>query len=141
MELPPDTILVPVDFSDESLAAVDVALAIAEAPSRVHVVHVLAEMQAADPGVVWQTMDNELRRRHATQALRDRLAESRHEDLQIVVEFGDPGVRIAALAEEMDADLIVMPSHGRTGFERLVIGSVAERVVRLAHCAVLVLRN
>ena len=44
-------------------------------------------------------------------------------------------------ADEWGADLIVMPSHGRSGVKRLLIGSVAERVVRLAHCPVLVLRD
>ena len=48
---------------------------------------------------------------------------------------------ITELAAELKADLIVLPSHGRTGLKRLLIGSVAERVVRLAHCPVLVLRS
>jgi nucleotide-binding universal stress UspA family protein len=56
------------------------------------------------------------------------------------VRFGDPGREIAAHAEELHAELIVMPSHGRTGLSRLFIGSVAERVVRLAHCPVLILK-
>ena len=56
------------------------------------------------------------------------------------VRFGDPGREIAAFAESQHADLIVMPSHGRTGLSRILIGSVAERVVRLAHCPVLILK-
>ncbi len=47
----------------------------------------------------------------------------------------------AAGAKKIDADLIVMPSHGRTGLKRLLIGSVAERVVRMAKCPVMVLRR
>ena len=47
----------------------------------------------------------------------------------------------ASFAQEKHAELIVIPSHGRTGITRLLIGSVAERVVRLAHCPVLVLRK
>jgi nucleotide-binding universal stress UspA family protein len=57
------------------------------------------------------------------------------------VAFGDPGQRITAYAEEVGADVIVMPSHGRTGLKRLLLGSVAERVLRLAHCPVLVLKS
>ena len=52
-----------------------------------------------------------------------------------------PATEIAKYAEEHHTDLIVLPSHGRTGLARLMIGSVAERVVRLAHCPVLVIRE
>ena len=141
MQFPPQTVLVPVDFSDESFAAVDTALQIAAAPASVHVVHVLPEMQTADPGVVWQAMDVEIRRKHASAELRNRLAGESHQRVQVTIEFGDPGYRISAFAQNLGADLIVMPSHGRTGLKRIMIGSVAERVVRLAHCPVLVLRH
>ena len=61
--------------------------------------------------------------------------------VNLEIEFGDAGYRIADHAKQLNADLIVMPSHGRSGITRLLIGSVAERVVRLAHCPVLVLRG
>jgi len=61
--------------------------------------------------------------------------------LQIDILFGDAGHEIAKLAERQGAELIVLPSHGRTGIKRLLIGSVAERVVRLAHCPVLILSS
>jgi nucleotide-binding universal stress UspA family protein len=48
---------------------------------------------------------------------------------------------IAEYAKKKKADLIVVPSLGQTGLKRLLIGSVAERVVRLAHCPMLVLPN
>ena len=48
---------------------------------------------------------------------------------------------IADFAQEKKAELIVLPSHGRTGLTRLLLGSVAEKVVRLAHCPVLVLKK
>ncbi len=51
-----------------------------------------------------------------------------------------PAARSPRFAEQLHAELIVMPSHGRTGLSRLFIGSVAERVVRLAHCPVLILK-
>jgi nucleotide-binding universal stress UspA family protein len=57
------------------------------------------------------------------------------------VVFGAPAEEIAQFAQRDQSELIVLPSHGRTGLARLMIGSVAERVVRLAHCPVLVLRN
>ena len=55
--------------------------------------------------------------------------------------IGDPGSEITKLAKEVGAHLIIMPSHGRTGISRLLLGSVAERVLRLSHCPVLVLRG
>jgi len=51
-----------------------------------------------------------------------------------------PAEEIAALAAEVGAQLIVVGTHGRRGVRRLVLGSVAESVVRLAHCSVLVVR-
>ncbi|HBE68502.1 MAG TPA: hypothetical protein DDW52_10180, partial [Planctomycetaceae bacterium] len=53
---------------------------------------------------------------------------------------GDPGQITADRADELGAELIVVGSHGRTGLSRLVLGSTAERVTRLAHCAVLVVK-
>jgi nucleotide-binding universal stress UspA family protein len=53
---------------------------------------------------------------------------------------GSPASEIVRLASEGSFDLVVVGTHGRAGFRRLVLGSVAERVVREAHCPVLVVR-
>jgi len=135
------SIVVPFDFSDYSVAALDTALEIADEDSKIHVVHVLPELHVADPGVVWQTIDNDNRAKHATQEMRKRLAETKYKDVIFQVEFGDAGHRIKEFAERVNCELIVMSSHGRTGIKRMLIGSVAERVVRLSHCPVLVLRS
>ena len=58
-----------------------------------------------------------------------------------VVESGPPKDRIVEYAIENDIDLIVMGTHGRTGLGRLVMGSVAEAVVRKAECPVLALKS
>ena len=139
--LPKQKVVVPIDFSDESLAAVDEALQLVESPAAITVVHILPELSVADPGVVWQTIDNENRRSHTEEAIRERLGGEKYAGLRIEVDFGDPGYRIAEFARKWGAELIVIPSHGRTGVQRLLIGSVAERVLRLAHCPVLVLRS
>ena len=70
-----------------------------------------------------------------------RLATEGQDSVSTDVVIGDPGHEITTLAERAGADLIVLNSHGRTGLKRLLIGSVAERVIRLAHCPVLVLRS
>lgn len=54
---------------------------------------------------------------------------------------GDPAMEIVRLAEELGADLIVMGTHGRTGLQRLLMGSVAEAVVRRATCPVLTFKE
>ena len=139
--LPRETVVVPIDFSDDSFAAIDVALEMGDDPARLHVVHVLPILEANDPGVIWHLIDDESRSEHAAQALKKGLADRGHQRSQVTICFGDPGHEIAQYAEQIDAGLIVVASHGKSGFTRLLIGSVADRVVRLAHCAVLVLKR
>lgn len=134
-------VLVPVDFSDESFAAVDSALELVEDASNVAVVYVLQDLSPMEPGEIWNTIDPESRIQHATKSLRERLADKKYEGLRVEVVIGDPGHEITNVAERDAVDLIVIPSHGRTGLKRMLIGSVAERVVRLSHCPVMVLRS
>jgi len=54
--------------------------------------------------------------------------------------MGDPGIEALRVARRVRANLIVMATHGRKGFRRLILGSVAERVVREAPCPVLTIR-
>jgi nucleotide-binding universal stress UspA family protein len=138
---PKRTVVVPVDFSDDSLAAVDTALELVADPSGVQVVHVLPEASMMDPDPVWLEIDNANRSDRTIDALRQRLPGERYEKLPIEIEFGDPGYRIADFAHRIGAELIVIPSHGRTGLGRMLLGSVTERVIRLSHCPVLVLRK
>jgi nucleotide-binding universal stress UspA family protein len=139
--LPKRNVVAPVDFSAQSFAAVDQALELVASPADLHLIHVLPVVIPADPGVVWTAIDDESRRRHARLALQERLSDPKYQGVQLQVELGDPGHEIADYAQRIGADLIVVSSHGRTGLTRLLIGSVAERVVRLAHCPVLVLKH
>jgi nucleotide-binding universal stress UspA family protein len=138
---PKDRIVVPVDFSDDSFAAVKVAVSLARSPSGVHLVHVLHDIAAVEPGEVWLTVDHEARRRHADLAIQERLAKEQISGVTVHITLGDPGHEIADYAQENSAELIVMPSHGRSGIKRLLLGSVTERTLRLAHCPILVLRK
>jgi nucleotide-binding universal stress UspA family protein len=93
-----------------------------------------------DPGVVWDSWNDAERIQHAKDALTERLgADFREARLEVAI--GDPAHEITDRATKQGADLIVLSYHGRTGAARLFIGSVAERVVRHAHCPVLVLRE
>lgn len=136
-----DTVVVPVDFSEESFAAVDTALRAANRAADVHVIHVIPELNSSEPGVVWQEINNESRTQHAIEALREKLADPKYKHVQINIQIGDAGYRIAEFAKDVKAELIVIPSHGRTGLAHMLLGSVAERVLRLSHCPVLVLRD
>ncbi len=139
--LPKQKIVVPVDFSEDSFNAIDTALELVAGPGSLHIVYVLPVFDPAEPDVVWSTVNDETRRRHGEQALRERLSDAKYKGVNLHVLFGEPGHRITELAGSEGAELIVLSSHGRTGISRLLIGSVAEKVVRLAHCPVLVLRK
>jgi nucleotide-binding universal stress UspA family protein len=134
-------VLVPVDFSDKSFAAVDSALDLVKSASDITVVYILPDLSPMEPGEIWHTVDPESRMQHAVKALRERLADEKYKGIHFDVAIGDPGHEITKIAEREKTELIVLPSHGRTGLKRMLIGSVAERVVRLAHCPVLVLRT
>ncbi len=139
--LPKRTVVVPVDFSEDAFTAVDTALELVAGPANVHVVYVLPIFDPAEPDVVWSTINDETRRQHAEQALHERLNEAKYQGLNFHVQFGEPGHKITELASQLSAELMVLSSHGRTGLSRLLLGSVAEKVIRLAHCPVLVLRK
>jgi nucleotide-binding universal stress UspA family protein len=58
----------------------------------------------------------------------------------IHVRIGNPADQVVRLAADVEADLVVVGTHGRRGVQRFLLGSVAERVLRLSHCPVLVVR-
>lgn len=139
--VPKGCVVVPYDFSEQSAHALEVARDLVADLTKIHVINVLPIITIAEPGVVWDVVDNHARVQDVERAFRERLAPAAFQKVDFYVAFGDPGREIAAYAERLKADLIVMPSHGRSGLGRMLIGSVAERVVRLAHCPVLVLRG
>ena len=139
--LPRQIVVVPVDFSDDSFAALETARELVDDPAHLHVVHVLPILEANDPGVIWHMIDDESRCQHAAEALKKELADRGYQRSQVAIHFGDPGHEIAQYAEQVEAGLIVVSSHGKSGLTRLLIGSVADRVVRLARCPVLVLKR
>lgn len=139
--LPKRKVVIPVDFSETSLEAISTAVEMAASPSDVHAVHVLIPLEGLSPGVIWGEVNDESREK----AVRKTFATYAHEHgldgVQFDVKFGDPGFLITEFATDLAADLIVISSHGYGGFKRLVLGSVAERVIRHADCPVLVLRR
>jgi nucleotide-binding universal stress UspA family protein len=139
--LPNQTIVVPIDFSEDSARAVQVALEMADRPASVRLVHVLVPLDAVSPGVVWGQVDDSRRSQAVREHCQKFLSERGISGPSLEIKFGDPGLEIAEYAQEAAADLIIMPSHGYHGVKRLLLGSVTERVIRHAHCSVLVLRR
>jgi nucleotide-binding universal stress UspA family protein len=134
-------ILVPFDFSDHSHLAVDKAIELAESPSQVHILHVLPTFVPLAPeGLPVESIDEPLRLQVAEAALQREFSDHRYLGVHLDIRVGDPGTTCADQSETLDADLIVVPSHGRSGISRLLLGSVAERILRLAKCPVLVLK-
>lgn len=135
-------IVVPFDYSDMSINGIKEALAMVDDQGKIIVVHVTPYPSANDPSMLWgsYTEDNiasNLHKSFITMCEESELPD----DLKFVTAFGDPGSNIAKIASDNNASLIVIPSHGRSGVTRMLLGSVAERVLRLASCPVLVLRS
>ena len=126
-------ILVAIDFSQSSHAAL--AWAVAQARGKevaLHLVHVVEEL----PG-----LPAARRRAEAdTKALFDSCVTTGLAAVTPHVRYGHPVRSILAIARDLGAELLVVGSHGHTGLERVLVGSVAERLVRLADCPVVVVK-
>ena len=142
MKFPPAKILIPTGFSDLSLEALEPALAMVGGDaSRIHIVSVLVPVVPPSPGIVWGTVDDQVRLTRVREALDELLEEKGLSAVTCHVLIGQPANTVADLAEEIGAELVIVTSHGRTGIVRAALGSVAERVVRLSPCPVLVLKH
>ena len=129
------TILLPFDYSDEAAEAVDEALKMGA--SRISMLHVLVPLYAisVEPGMMIDLGDDQERIDSAINGMQERVNQS-DAGIEYEARIGDPGAEIVDYAKEIGADMIVMSSHGRTGVKRLLLGSVAERVVRHAECRI-----
>lgn len=144
------TVVVGIDFSESSNFALDQALALANRrdDADVHVVYVEDELTtpripAAMSGQSSETDEMlESVKRRATERLEvlAKAATPRIRHVIAHVRRGEPAEHIVQLASHLDADMVLVGTHGRRGIKRLLVGSVAERVVRLARCPVLVVR-
>jgi nucleotide-binding universal stress UspA family protein len=138
-------ILCPVDFSDASRHALEHATAVAGwYDSRLLVLHVWAPPFPVVPPLLFSEPDHlelpaEAVREEFLARLRQWAAGAAAAGCQVDVELvtGNPAAKIVERAGAYEAHLIVMGTHGRGGFERLMIGSVAERVLHRAACPVL----
>ena len=137
-------ILVPIDFSDSSVRALRHSVDLVQESGGALV---LLYVVPADYGLLgigreeYYELDKSLQREGANRlaALADTHI-SKGGEATLEVRIGRPADEIVAAATESKCDLIVMSTHGHTGLDRVVIGSVADRVARLAPCPVFLMR-
>jgi nucleotide-binding universal stress UspA family protein len=140
-------ILCPVDFSETARAAMETAIELAARfDAEVVLVHAYPI-----PGYTFPD-GSAFASSRMLQELADEAARHLEEWRQLAVKagakqvsletaVGDPAGEIVRIAQEKKADLVVMGTHGRTGIEHALMGSIAERVVRRAKCPVLTVRR
>jgi len=137
--LPIHTILHPTDFSEHSRQAFELACALArDYGARLVLLHVAVPLEVVGEGVLVPILlDNQTELKEKLHGLA-----APHGNLRVEHRFerGDAATEILQVAQKVRADLIVMGTHGRTGLGRLLMGSVAEQVVRRAPCPVLTVK-
>jgi nucleotide-binding universal stress UspA family protein len=134
-------ILVPTDFSTGGKTALDTATSLAkERGAQLLIVHVEEPPLAYGGGELYYGLEEPDRAQ-----LEKMLKEVVPSDASVVVEhrllMGNPASAIVHFAEKEAVDMIVMPTHGRTGLARVLMGSIAEEVVRKAKCPVLIVKS
>lgn len=135
------TILHPTDFSDSSNYAFRLACSLArDCRAKLVILHVTPPPVAfAAEGMLVQTDNYDLK------PIQTELQHVKPGDTNIVTEHrlveGDAATEIMKVAGDTDCDMIVVGTHGRTGLGRLLMGSVAEQLVRQAPCPVLTVRS
>ena len=141
----PQTILHPTDYSENSNYAFKVALSLAQQyGALLYVAHVVESM-----GPEFVTVGEATKQRQPEGHLHRLWNELRQinapPDSSVVVQHilgeGDPATEVAEIARKYRCDLIVISTHGRTGLQRLLMGSIAEKIVRLAPCTILTIKR
>ena len=138
--LPFKKILCPIDFSEPSYEALKTANELASHFSaELYLIHVIPPVHTVPvPPLYLQELEES-----AKNSLHDVFQKRVPKKLrarQILV-HGDPAGEIVRIAAEEDIDLIIIATHGQTGWRQFIFGSVADKVVRLALCPVLTIRG
>jgi nucleotide-binding universal stress UspA family protein len=141
-------ILVPVDFSEHSQRALDEAIGLAKKfGAELHLLHCYQLYPVGATGAPYDIVLPETLERAIREGASGLLSEWKQKaagqgvQVQEHLDAGAPSSGIADLAEKLGADLIVMGSRGLTGLKHLMLGSVAERTIRIAPCPVLIVKQ
>jgi nucleotide-binding universal stress UspA family protein len=139
--LPIRTILHPTDLSDRSKVAFDLACSLArDYQAKIHVVHVVPQPVIG----IWQGVvppDPYRHQQEIAEKLHQLIATRPEVRAEHRLEVGEPVSETLRAAAEVKADLIVLGTHGWTGLPRLLMGSVAEGIMRGASCPVVTVRT
>ncbi|SFJ65727.1 universal stress protein [Planctomicrobium piriforme] len=136
-----EVVVVPVDFSKESENALRVAVELTGDVRKLRLLHVMTPLDAISPAAVWGEFSETARQSAVRDFAKEFLSAQGVGDAVFDLRYGNHGLEITDYAKEQKADLIIVSSHGYHGLKRLLLGSVAEAILRHAHCAVLVLRR
>jgi len=140
-------IVVPTDFSDYSLRALPYAISLAERYGAKLKIAYVSEPALQVSDAAWVNVDDRaIDEKHLEECRRNMqklVLEQIPDDVAVDAEIlsGHPVDKIIALAHDVNADLIVMATHGRTGISHVLMGSTAEHIVRKAPCPVLTLKQ
>ena len=142
MGFPYRKILCPIDFDENSLAALDKAIEVAHdfnaAIALVHVIPIIVQYgEVAIAPQIYAQHENEARAKLAA-LTEKKLVGIIHEE---IIYTGDITGSILQSIGRFGPDIVVMATHGRSGIAHLILGSVAEAVVRKANCPVLTIRR
>jgi len=147
MELKYNNVLVPYDFSEHSNNSLKYAIKFCEHfNSKIFLIYVIEPpLYPADFSmgqIAIPSIDIEFESK-----IKDELEKLASNEIgnklqyEIIVKTGKPFIEIIETASQINADLIIIATHGKSGMEQILFGSTAEKVVRKAHCPVLTLRN
>lgn len=134
-------ILVALDFSALGEQALNTAMELAQTlQARLTLVHIVELPVTTDIDIAAYLAKMEASSRREMGTYQKRVADAGLA-AEVIIARGIPYKDIVDIAKDKHVDLIIMGSHGRTGFQHLMLGSVAERVLRLAPCPVMVIRE
>lgn len=136
-------VLVPLDFADKASRILGTALRVLGPEGKLTMLHVVEWLPAVTEGtfgIYAHRKDIETYKKQALAKLRESERQHPGENLVSIVREGKPATTILETIDELTPDIVVMGTHGRSRLDHLLIGSVAERVLRKAPCPILTVR-
>ena len=134
------SIVVPWDFSAHSKSALNFALE-RTSHENIHVICVLEPPNPYELGLLWGDEAKGKARAKCEEEFYGVVSKSKFPKLHFVTEFGDAATEIVRFAGKMEAELIVISTHGRSGIKRLMLGSVAQKVAQTSDRPIILLPN
>ncbi len=146
-QFPNKCILTATDFSEYSKVALDICLGVSRCmKTKLYVLHTIEKFPHDYRHLLSRAAHADMKQKLEEKAMRRIKAMIPVELLECgdvipIVKFGKPFLEIIQVAKEKKVDLLAIGTHGRAGMDRIILGSVAERIVRKARCPVMVVRG